>query len=256
MKKSGIMMVVTALMVGAAFGSQASSLLLFGNESAAPKAYLKDGKPAGIAVDIMQEAARRAGYQPEVELLALPQALAQTQRGKGMFIHASKTPEREAAYYFTEEILSDSPVLIVKKGKEFDYSSIDDLKGKVVGFTRGAAYGAQWAKAREAGLFEPQEDADEAGRLAKLKQGRIDAAVFISEYALRNLLMSSEGADHKQEDFTILPNPLTKTPNFAMIAKDAANAEELISKINLALKSMRDDGKFKELTDKNLSRAP
>ena len=61
----------------------------------APTAYMENGKPSGILVDVVTEAFKRTGHQFEIQLMPWARCLAETRSGRvdGIF-SVFKLPER------------------------------------------------------------------------------------------------------------------------------------------------------------------
>ena len=68
-------------------------------------------------------------------------------------------------------------LLVVIKGREFPFETIDDLEGKVVGDRGGSSYGDELERGKRV-IFTVEEDAGTIQRLKKLQAQRIDMAIF------------------------------------------------------------------------------
>jgi polar amino acid transport system substrate-binding protein len=87
--------------------SHADDLILAAADSA-PTAFMKDGKPAGLLVDVVTEAFRRAGYPIKIKLMPWARCLAEAREGTVDGVFSSfKLPEREVFLSFT-----DVPVIV------------------------------------------------------------------------------------------------------------------------------------------------
>ena len=77
------------------------ALVLVAADSA-PTAYMEDGKPSGMLVDVVTEALQRAGSQFEIRLMPWARCLAEIRNGRvdGIF-SVFKLPERNAFLTYT-----------------------------------------------------------------------------------------------------------------------------------------------------------
>src|ERR1700761_4951141 len=73
----------------------AASLVLVAADSA-PTAYMEDGKPDGIIVDVVTEAFRRTGHPLEIELMPWARCMAEIRSGRvDGIISVFRLPERD-----------------------------------------------------------------------------------------------------------------------------------------------------------------
>jgi ABC-type amino acid transport substrate-binding protein len=216
---------------------QADTITLFGSDNLPPKAWQDGRTPRGYAVDAAIEALNRAGYQVEVKLEPWTRAIEDTKAGNGIITHFSKTPQRERSFEFSEPLVYDRIVVVVRKGHEFPFTSVQDLAGKTVGVLRGVAYGGEWSDALK--TFTAEEDTDAVARIGKLVRGRLDAAVISSGTPGLEIAVREAGLEMAQ--FTILPVPVLEDPNYLAIAK-GTGSERKMAAINAAIAQMRGDG--------------
>jgi polar amino acid transport system substrate-binding protein len=217
--------------------AHAGPVTLFGADNLPPKSWQDGAQPRGYAVDAATEALTRAGYQPVVKLEPWPRAIEDTKAGNGIITHFSKTPERERLFEFSDPLVYDRIVVVVRKGREFPFASVKDLVGKRVGVLRGVAYGGDWTAARKGLTLE--EDTDAVARIGKLVRDRLDAAIVSSGAAGLEIAVHQAGLDRSQ--FAILSVPILEDPNYLAIAKGPDSAQTMAG-INAAIAAMRDDG--------------
>ena len=245
--RSGRLMRLLACIAFACFGSiaHAEPIVLLGSDSLLPKSWNDGGVPRGYAMDAASEALTRAGFDVRVELTPWARAMADAKLGTGVINHLAKTPERERTFLFSDPIIFDRVVVVVKKGKEFPFASVRDLAGKTVGVLRDVDYGGEWSTAL--GSFRRDEDDHAESRLKKLLLDRIDAAIISSGPV--GLRLTAERAGLDPNAFTILPAPLLLDPNYLGIAKGAGSADKL-ARINAAIESMNRDGVTQRIMEK------
>ena len=224
---------------------QAEEITLFGSDNLPPKAWQDGETPRGYAVDAAVEALSRAGYQVGVKLEPWPRAVEDAKAGNGVITHFSKTPLRERSFEFSEPLVYDRIVVVVRKGHEFPFASARDLAGKTVGVLRGVAYGGDWSEALK--TFTVEEDTDAVARIGKLVREHLDAAIISSGAAGLEIAVRQGGLEMAQ--FTILPVPVLQDPNYLAIAKVPGSKQRMIA-INAAIAQMRDDGAIDRIMEK------
>lgn len=213
------------------------SIVLLGSDNLPPKSYMDGNTPKGYAVDASRAVLKEAGYQVNVQLTPWARAVEEAKAGKGILTHVSKTAEREKIFEFSQPVVFDRIVVVVKKGKEFPFSKPKDLLGKTVGVLRGATYGGEWSEAVK--TLNVEYDTDAVARIGKLMRGRIDAAIISSGKA--GLKIAVDGNGYDMGDFTILPVPVIQDPNHLVIAKDAQSAKKM-AVINEAIHKLHTNG--------------
>ncbi|WP_396129354.1 transporter substrate-binding domain-containing protein [Exiguobacterium mexicanum] len=244
MKKS----LTAVLAIGASFGVLAAcgtetdsgseeAVITVGTEATYPPFTYKDkGEITGYDIDVLNEAAERAGYTVEYEPMdfkGLVPAL-DAERIDMIANQMSITPEREEKYAFsTPYAVSGAQVIVASDNN--DIQGIDDLDGKVVGSTQGSAY-AQLAE--EAGAeVKFYKGANQV--LQDLQVGRLDAALNDRLFILTEL--EKTGYDVKA-----VGDVFNKSEVGYMTRQDS----DVLEGLNEALAEMQEDGTMAEIGEK------
>lgn len=147
-----------------------------------PFCYINKGKPAGIDIDILEEVAKKMGYETQYTILPFD-VLFQGIRNKEFHVAAgglSYTQERSKQITFSDSYIHiNHAILIIKKKKQ------DVISGNL---TIGVQYGSVFT--RFINKILPQsfikETTDALLLLEELKQDKIDAiladAIFIIDF--------------------------------------------------------------------------
>jgi two-component system, sensor histidine kinase and response regulator len=92
----------------------------------------KDGKPAGFAVDLIDEAARRSGIR--LQWLLAPESSEAALKAKKVDLWPMMTirPERKGIFYITDPYREVVECLIVRSGSTF--SRVDDLRSATISY--------------------------------------------------------------------------------------------------------------------------
>ncbi|WP_214828183.1 transporter substrate-binding domain-containing protein [Exiguobacterium algae] len=226
----------------AACGNESESgseeaVITVGTEATYPPFTYKDkGELTGYDIDVLNEAAERAGYKVEYEAMdfkGLVPAL-DAERIDMIANQMSITPEREEKYAFsTPYAVSGAQVIVGTDNNEIQ--GIDDLKGKTVGSTQGSVY-AQMAE--EAGAeVKFYKGANQV--LQDLEVGRLDAALNDRLFILTELEKTGYDVKAVGDIFN------TSEAGF-MTRKDS----DVLEKLNDALAEMKEDGTMTEIGEK------
>lgn len=244
MKKS----LTAVLAFGASFGVLAAcgtetdsgseeTVITVGTEATYPPFTYKDkGEITGYDIDVLNEAAERAGYTVEYEPMdfkGLVPAL-DAERIDMIANQMSITPERKEKYAFSDTYAVSGAQVIVASDNN-DIQGIDDLDGKVVGSTQGSVY-AQLAEAAGAEV-KFYKGANQV--LQDLQVGRLDAALNDRLFILTEL--EKTGYDVKA-----VGDVFNKSEAGYMTRQDS----DVLDKMNEALAEMKEDGTMAKIGEK------
>jgi len=123
--------------------AKAETLVLAAADSR-PTAYMENGKPAGLLVDIVTEAFRRAGYPIRIELKPWARCLSEARDGivDGVF-SSFKSPEREAFLNFTAvPVMTQVEALFVRTNSTIQFDGdLSKLAPVKIGVIQSTSYG-------------------------------------------------------------------------------------------------------------------
>ena len=213
------------------------AVITVGTEATYPPFTYKDkGELMGYDIDVLNEAAERAGYKVEYEAMdfkGLVPAL-DAERIDMIANQMSITPEREEKYAFSDPYAVSGAQVIVGSDNN-DIQGVEDLDGKLVGSTQGSVY-AQMAE--EAGAeVKYYKGANQV--LQDLEVGRLDAALNDRLFILTELEKTGYDVKAGGDIFN------TSEAGF-MTRQDS----DVLDKLNDALAEMKEDGTMKEIGEK------
>lgn len=217
---------------GASFAHAADTLNVGSYPSNPPFEYKTDkGTFEGFEVDIVTEAAKRAGMRPEIADYGF-QALFAGTSSKRIDVAISSitiTPERLKSQSFTQPYY-DSDMGVAAKS-DSTIKSIADLKGKIIGVLSGST-GAKWVDENKAadGFADVKGYNAQQEMFLDLGAGRIDAVV--------SDVPGMEYLFVKMKGFAVKERIKTGEQYGLMMTKDSP----LLGKINDALTAMKKDG--------------
>ena len=232
------------------------SMTLAVDDDFPPFSFSENGVPAGIDVDIARELGERIGIEFKISLMPWKRLLAKTRKGEiDAAMSLFKTRERETFAIFTHPIHYSTFVLFVKKGREFQYTTISDLYGKRILIEAGFSAGEAFDRAVSENKINAQEVFQPSGVFHFLVNGSYDAFVNNREVTLYRLR-------HKQnfkkyaDQITFLPRPVKhQNGAFFVLSKQGAvkNKAGLAQKITAHLREMEAQGRYTAITGRYIS---
>lgn len=151
----------------------------------------------------------------------------------------SITDERKQAVDFTDPYYSNKQQFVAKKGVDFK-TDIESLKSKKLG-TQRSTQAATWLEDNvgdDIALYDTQENA-----YLDLSSGRVDA-LLADKYAIYGWLKD----DPAGKDYEFKGEPINEDDKVGIALRKGES--ELRSKLNLALKEIKEDGTYKKINDK------
>ena len=228
-----------------------NEMVIMGAYDNPPKAYLKNSEAKGFLVDITKWCMNEINYPYTIELYPWKRAYYNALKGKGGIIGLSKNSERLKIFDYSEPLFYGDLMLVVKKGKEFPFKTIDDLKGKVIGIGLGASYGDEFEKAVADGFFKISETVHKTSSLVMLKRERVDAVLIgPGKYGLWEVINESSKSFHlKIEDFSILPVPFKRDSKYLGVHK-SLGMKGFLKEFNAAIEKGRNSGEIDKIIER------
>ncbi len=155
-----------------------------------------------------------------------------------------QTEERDKFFYFSEPIMADKVVFIHRKDFDFNWNSMQDLKGLKVGVVGTQSYGNDFDNALKQGDFLYQRTHKEELNLKKVVGERIHLTPINVEVAyelINNNLTLEEG-----EQLTHHPKFVTIDYLRLALSKKAKNSRDLMDTFNSGLQKMKARGLFEK----------
>lgn len=242
--------VLLAALLAAAPPAHASDILIVGNEAKVPKIYKENGQAKGILIEIVRAVDRELeGHAFTYQLFPWARAYNMAEQGKAGIIGLSMTAQRLEIFDYSDVLYFDEVIVVVKRGKEFPFAGVGDLRGKVVGIGRRGTFGGEFDQAAKAGLFKVEEDDGDVPRLKKLLAGRIDCALISpGPYALNQVVSGDRDLLVARDAFVALPQPLARDPNYLGFAK-SMRMRYFLDEFNAALRRCRQRGEIQRIVD-------
>ena len=194
------------------------------------------GKPAGVVLEVVREAGRRAGIALQFSFLPWERAQLEVQtRNDVMIIPFTRTPSREAHYQWVAPVLEFHTVLVTLASPP---SSIEEAKKLVVGYVRGTSFKDE---AEQAGFPYIEETDDDVTNARKLKLGRIGA--WITTDLMANGVYRQAGFDPAELKY----GPNLGPVKISYLAASRDFPKEIARKIADGIEDMKADGSYQAI---------
>jgi len=233
---------LTALIAGAClvpWAAQADDIVLYGNSSQPPKAWLDNGTPRGFVVEAAVLALTRAGYTVEVRLVPFERAM-ETVKTEGVMTGIFMSAERAKIYDYSTPLVPDEVAMAVHKGSSFVYAKPEDLVGKRVGLQGGMYYGPELDTVKDRVTLDL--DTNPSLRVKKLTADRIDVLVMNPGHA--SIIAAVAAAGVAADEVVVLPMPLSLLQNHLIVGKGRADGAGILERVNKAIVALRSEGAF------------
>ncbi len=201
----------------------------------------------GLASHIVSEAFESEGIK--IKWGFFPWVRSYQQAKKGINWDASAvwwaTEATQKVFWVTESVIVTSIVFFHLKKRNFQWDSLEDLKGLRIGISRGYDYGRNFTNAIKEKRISVDITTTDEQNFKKLLAGRID--IFpndpvVGYSQLRNIFPSE-----KVKRFTFHPKAFeAKTLNL-IISKECRNARLFLTKFNSGLKRLKESGRLDQL---------
>lgn len=219
-----------------------------------PTAFIVDGKPAGMLVDLVTEAFRRTGHTVEIRLMPWARCLAEAKTGAVDGVFSSfKLPEREQFLLFSNEVLTTQVIAFFAMknsitGFDGDLASLRDAK---IGIINGTSYGKRFDDAVKDGVLSHVDRTNSVdSNLGKLALGRVNLIPSYREV----LIDAAKHLDLLQHIVEIAP-PLESVPSYLAFTK-VRDMRQPSYAFDAALMRMKQDGTYGRIVKKYTALEP
>jgi len=231
--------------------AQARDLLIVGNNYAVPKIYAEAGQAKGMLVDILRYAdAAMPEHNIVVHLYPWARAYRMAESGQAGIVGLSWTAERQQIFDYSEALFHDEVIVVVRRGEEFAFSTLDDLEGRRIGMGAGGSFGEEFEQARRSGLFRVDEDNGPVSRLKKLLAGRIDAALINPGLAgLHRAIAQDPELLRHADEIRALAQPLKRDANYLGFHK-SLGMREFLAEFDAVIRRGYENGDIPRLLER------
>lgn len=232
---------ILALMSGCAGTHKVTSLQLV-TENYPPITFMKNGKMAGFATEVVQEILKRQNQPDNIRMMAWDDAYNMALKKKNVVLFSTtRTDKRESLFKWVGPIGSYHDVLYAKKGSGIVINNLEDAKkvGKI-GVVDGWFSSEFLTGLGFRNLVGTKMPADNA---KKLVEGKLDLCTFTDMTALEILKEAGFSMDE------IVPAHVIKTYEF-YIAFSKGTSDEIVNRWRQSFNDMKTDGTFDKISRK------
>ncbi|AZN35628.1 substrate-binding periplasmic protein [Iodobacter ciconiae] len=221
----------------------AEEITIFGSDDYPPISFRNEqGQFDGIAHTLIKHYEQLSGHKVTLEMASWKHAYLLAEQGKGGIIGLSKTKSRLAIFDYSDPFYDSVVGLLVKKGKEFSFNSVADLKGKLISVTNAASYGAEFDTARAAQLFKVDINYAADVQLNKLLYDLVDCVVVSHvENGIDLIVKKDPELLSKRDQFVYLRKPLVRDPVYLAFHKSMKMKAYIVG-FNHAIKDAKQKG--------------
>src|SRR4051812_45229631 len=217
----------------------ADGIVLYGNSTQPPKAWLDGTTPRGFVVDAAALALTRAGYTVEIRLVPFERAM-ETVKTEGVMTGIFMSAERAKIYDYSAPLVADEVAMAVHKGSTFVYAKPDDLIGKRIGLQGGMYYGPELDTVKDRVTLDL--DTNPSLRIKKLTADRID--VLVMNPGRSSIEAAVVAAGVSPDEVVIQIVPLSLLQNHLILGKGRADGQPILERVNKAILALRAEGAF------------
>ena len=248
-KAMGCLLIVPAFLAMTASVACAGTLVLAAADTW-PTAYLVDGRPTGMLVDLVTEAYHRAGHSVEVKVMPWARCLKDAETGEVDGVFSSfKLPERERFLAFTNEPLAIQVIAFFARSgstQSFD-GDLAAVRDARIGVITGTSYGEQFDAAVRKGVLQDVEKTNSIeSNLKKLVLGHVDLVPSYRYVALATARRLQLLAQIRE-----MSPPLDSVPTYLAFTK-VRNLSKQSEEFDAALASMKQDGTYDRIIGRYL----
>lgn len=198
----------------------------------------------GLAVIIVREAMKRAGYTPKGRLEKWERALEGSEIGAYEVVAAIwKTKAREEKLLYSDPYLKNNIVFVALSDSKIEFNNYSDLYGLLIGVLKDYAYDEKF-------MNDPRILKLESNRLTQnllaVANGNIDLAVADKRLALYEL---KTFMGNNRQKFRFLAKPLASRHLYIAAPKNNPDSKTIIANFNKALAAMKKDGSYQKILD-------
>lgn len=242
--RSVLAWLMVSLLLCGATGARAEGTLRMAISDWPP--YVETTAPnGGIAIELVRTALDRIDY----DIALVDEPWSRTLEGASIGVYdalatAWYSEQRANTFLFSKPYLVNQIKFIKRKGSPFQFRTMDDLKGQVIGIVKDYAYDDRFDNARGLTRFVNNHVLE---NLLLMLQGQVDVTLddeVVLQYEITKYMANS------RDQFEILPKPFaTRGLCFAM-NRQHPKAREIISAFDTEIAEMRGDGTYDRIIAK------
>jgi polar amino acid transport system substrate-binding protein len=210
--------------------------------------YMGESSPHyGLTSHIVSEAFKSEGIKVEWRFFPWKRALMMARNGEKTDASCCWWPSKEISQNFliSENVTKSSIVFFHLKSYSFDWKSMHDLEGLVIGGTFEYEYSDEFMKAANEKRIEVEWLARDELNFKKLLRGRIQ--IFPNDPIVGYSQIRNNFTSQEVKLFTHHPKELQSTSLNLIISKRSEDRQLFYTKFHSGLKKLKDSGRFDQM---------
>lgn len=208
--------------------------------------YVETTAPSqGLAIEIVRTALDRIGY----DMALTDEPWSRTLEGATIGVYdalaaAWYNPQRGRLFLFSQPYLINEIKFIKRRGSPFQFRTMDDLRGQVIGIVKDYAYDDRFDQARGLTRFVNNHVLE---NLLLMLQGQVDVTLDderVLSYEIDQYMANS------RDRFEILPEPFARRGLCFAMSRQHPKAREIIRNFDAEIREMQADGTFRQILAK------
>ena len=232
---------IAAGLSGGAMAQESDALTVGMSGGYFPFTFVQQDELQGFEVDVMNAVGAQAGLDISFETMSFSGLIGALQAGRIDTIanQITITPEREAAFVFTQPYVIDGAQVVTREGNE-DIAGVEDLKGRTVAVNLGSNFeqllrNLPYSDEIDIRTYESNIEQDTAlGRVDAFVMDRVSSAQVIQESPLPLQLAG--------EPFSEIRN--------ALPFRDDEAGRAMRDRVDEALTALKEDGTLSDISKK------
>ncbi|SMG26185.1 substrate-binding periplasmic protein [Dethiosulfovibrio salsuginis] len=156
-------------------------------------------------------------------------------------------PERERDFHVSSPLVNDTQSFFHLKTFKFDWETVEDLKGTVIGATLGYSYGKVFDQGVRDGKLEIDWISTDLQNFHKLLAGRI--SLFPMNTLTGLDMIGKEFSPYLAKKIVYHPRPLRSEPLRLLISRATPEHKNLLDKFNQGLEELHRTGEYDEIAN-------
>lgn len=208
--------------------------------------YLQPKPPYGIVSQIVEAAFAEAGIPVTWGFFPWSRSYVLARDGRWDGAAAwSCSRERFKEFFFSEPLLPFDYVFFYRRDRDFDWQSIEDLKGLRIGLTQNYVYGDTIRRIKESGIAELDVTTSDEINFRKLLAGRID--LFPMDAVVGEVLLSRLFSADQVARLAIHPKVVHSANLHLLLSRRVTGNRGRMEQFNTGLKALRRRGGVKAI---------
>ena len=206
-----------------------------------PYSFYRDGRLAGMAVDIVNLLMKDTGFHGKIDVLPWKRAIDYASRSKVMLFPFTRMPYREKKYRWIGPIAKDRFVFAVCREDKGSYASIESFRDLEIGVVNGTPTAF---RLRAMGFDHLQVvNLEKQNAMKLIGAHRIDA--WYASYRIIRYTLKSLGLPEKEIRFAFSDIDVEM-----YIGASLGVPDEMVAKWQHALDAMKADGRYRSVMDR------